>query len=206
MGIMSRKYSVIVFDLGMVLLNFDYNIALERLENIEKGSGINYLNHYRANYETHRQFERGDIPEEEFLKRTMTVFNGRLDKETFKRIYSEIFTVNENVVSLLPELKMKYRLVLLSNTNSIHREYGWKQYGFLRYFDKLILSHEVRAVKPEEAIYREVEKFTLLPAGEHIFIDDIKEYSEAAKRLGWDGIQFTGYDNLVKELKERNII
>jgi len=201
-----RKYSVIVFDLGMVLLPFDYNIALERLENIEKGFGVNYLNHVKANYETHRQFERGDISEEEFLTRTMAIFRERLDKETFKRIYSEIFTVNENVASLLPKLKKKYRLVLLSNTNSIHKEYGWKNYEFLKCFDKLILSHEVFAVKPEDKIYKAVENFTGDPPETHIFIDDIKEYAEAAIRLGWDGIQFTGYENLVNGLKTRNIL
>ena len=146
----NRKYSIIVFDLGMVLIPFDYNIALEKLEKIDKGMGVNFLNHYKSNYETHRLFERGNINEDEFLKRAMTVFNGKVDKETFKRIYSEIFSVNQNVADLLPELKKKYTLVLLSNTNSIHKEYGWKNYSFLKYFDKLILSHEVNAVKPEE--------------------------------------------------------
>jgi FMN phosphatase YigB (HAD superfamily) len=50
-------------------------------------------------------------------------------------IYSKIFTVNEDVALLLPELKKKYKLILLSNTNEIHREYGWKDYSFLKYFD-----------------------------------------------------------------------
>lgn len=202
---MAGKYSVIVFDLGMVLLPFDYNIALERLENIEKGSGVRYLNYYKSNYETHRLFERGDLSEDEFLKRTMSVFGNKIDKETFKRIYSEIFTVNQNVADILPALKENYKLVLLSNTNSIHREYGWKDYEFLKYFDCLILSHEVRSVKPEEKIYRAVEACTGLPPGEHIFIDDVREYAEAALKLGWDAVQFTGYENLVEELKKREI-
>ena len=202
----NRKYSVIVFDLGMVLIPYDYNIALEQLEKIEKGFGVNYLNHYKANYETHRQFERGDISENEFLKRTMTTFNGKLDKETFKRIYSEIFTINEDVASLLPELKEKYKLIVLSNTNSIHKEYGWKNYEFLKYFDEMVLSFEAGAVKPEEKIYIAVENVSGNPPEEHIFIDDIKEYSEAAKKLGWDGIQFKGYESLLKELKNKGIL
>jgi len=202
----NRKYSIIVFDLGMVLIPFDYNIALEKLEKIDKGMGVNFLNHYKSNYETHRLFERGNINEDEFLKRAMTVFNGKVDKETFKRIYSEIFSVNQNVADLLPELKKKYTLVLLSNTNSIHKEYGWKNYSFLKYFDKLILSHEVNAVKPEEKIFNKVEKFTGKPPSEHIFIDDVKEYAEAAIKLGWDGVQFTCYENLVIELKKREIL
>ena len=201
-----KKYSVIVFDLGMVLIPYNYNIALERLEKIETGFGVNYLNHYRINYETHRQFERGDILEEEFLNKVMVVFNGRLDKGIFKKIYSEIFTVNENVVALLPSLKKKYKLILLSNTNSVHREYGWKNYEFLKYFEKLVLSYEVGAVKPEKNIYKLVENYTNEPPNEHLFIDDVKEYAEAAIKYGWDGIQFTGYEKLVKDLKMRKIL
>jgi putative hydrolase of the HAD superfamily len=201
-----RKYSVIVFDLGMVLISFDYNIALKKLERIEKGFGVNYLNHYKANYETHRQFERGDISEDEFLRKTMVVFNGRLDIGTFKKIYSEIFTINEDVAALLPWLKKKYKLIVLSNTNSIHKEYGWKDYDFLKYFDEMVLSHEAKAVKPEEKIYRAVEKVSRKLPEEHIFIDDIKDYTEAAIKLGWDGIQFTGYEKLVNELRNRQIL
>lgn len=201
-----RKYTVIVFDLGMVLISYNYNIALERLEKIEKGFGVNYLNHYKANYATHRQFERGDISEHEFLAKVMTIFNGKLDKETFKKIYSEIFTVNKDVVALLPELKGKYKLILLSNTNSIHREYGWKNYEFLKHFEKLFLSYEVQAVKPEKNIYKAVESYTNRPTNEHIFIDDVKEYVEAAIKCGWDGIQFTDCEKLFNDLKTRKIL
>lgn len=200
-----RKYEVIIFDLGMVILPFDYNIALERLEKIEKGFGVNYLNHFKSNYETHRQFERGDISEDEFLNRTIHIFNGKIDKGTFYKIYSEIFTLNKNVADLLPELKKKYRLMLLSNTNPIHYRY-WINYGFVKNFEKLFLSHEVRSAKPEEKIYKAVESYTKLPHEGHIFIDDISEYVQAAKNRGWDGIQFKNYDNLVEELKNRNII
>ncbi len=70
----------------------------------------------------------------------------------------------------------------------------------------MFLSHEVGYVKPEPEIYRAVEKVSGLPSEEHIFIDDILEYVEAAKQLGWDGIQFVGYDDLVNNLKARDIL
>ncbi len=201
-----RKYSVIVFDLGNVLIPFDYNISYDRLEDIEKGLGQRFLDQYKENYDFHRSFERGEVSEEEFLTKVSGFINNKVDKETLISIYSKIFTVNEDVVSLFPELKKKYRLVLLSNTNIIHQKYGWVGYKFLVHFDKLILSHEVGAVKPEEKIYRAVENFTKFPSEEHIFIDDIYEYAEAAKKLGWDAIQFKSYDQLVDELKARDII
>ncbi len=202
----NKKYSVIVFDLGNVLIPFNYNLVIERLNNVETGLGNRFLEYYNTNYHIHRAFERGDITEEEFIDKMLASIDYKINGETFCKFYSEIFTVNTDVADLLPKLKKNYSLVLLSNTNSIHREYGWKDNDFLKHFDKLILSHEANAVKPEEKIYRAVEAYTGKPSEEHIFIDDIEDYVVGAKKLGWDGIQFKGYDKLIEELKDRDII
>ena len=202
---MEKIFSIIVFDLGNVLLPFDYNIVVNKLDKIEKNLGQNFLNYYMNNYNIHRAFERGELPEKEFIKIMLSGLNNKIDKETFCNYYSEVFTVNQNVVSLLPELKKKYIMVLLSNTNSIHREYSWKNYDFIKYFDKLILSYEVKALKPEEKIYKAVENYTKKPSNQHLFIDDIQEYAEGAKKIGWDAIHFTSYENLIIEFKERGI-
>ncbi len=106
----------------------------------------------------------------------------------FKKYYADIFSVDEDVISLLPILKNDYKLFLLSNTDSIHQKYGWQKYEFLKYFDKLILSHEVHSVKPEEKIYRAVEEASGSPSEEHFYIDDIQEYVDAAIKLGWDAV------------------
>ena len=124
----------------------------------------------------------------------------------FKKYYADIFSVNEDVISLLPILKNDYKLFLLSNTDSIHQKYGWQKYEFLKYFDKLILSHEVNSVKPEEEIYRAVEEASGLPSEEHFYIDDIQEYVDAAIKLGWDAVQFVEGFKIGRDLKSRNII
>lgn len=203
---MKHNYSVIVFDLGNVLIPFNYDIALEKLDKINPGLGNAFWEFYKNNYDIHRKFERGDLPEEEFLHTMLEAVENRIDKRTFCEYYSHVFRENKEVSALLPLLKKKYTLVLLSNTNSIHREYGWKDYQFLKYFDKLILSHEVNSLKPEEKIYRAVEAFTGKPSSEHIFIDDVEEYVEGAKKCGWDGIHFNNADQLITELKIREII
>ncbi len=198
-------FSVIVFDLGNVLIPFDYDIAIKNFNEIEFGLGEKYYSYFINNYEIHREFERGKISENEFINHFLTLFDHKIDRETFCKIYSNIFLVNEDVASLLPKLKVNYKLVLLSNTNSIHQKYGWHQYEFLKYFDKLILSHQVGSVKPEEKIYKAVEEFTQKPSEEHLFIDDVPEYIEGAKKLGWSGIVFKGYNNLVEEMKSFGI-
>jgi putative hydrolase of the HAD superfamily len=201
-----RKYSVIVFDLGNVLIPFDYNILIEKLNRIESELGNKFIEYYRSNYSIHRDFERGFISEDKFVKKMLEVLDNRIDANTFCNYYADIFKVNEEVASLLPILKNNYKLFLLSNTDSLHQKYGWQKYDFLKHFEKFILSYEVGAVKPEEKIYRAVEEISRYQSEEHIFIDDIKEYVETAKKLGWDGIHFNDYSALVKELRIRELI
>jgi len=201
-----RKYSVIVFDLGNVLIPFDYTPAINKLDQIQPGLGVKFAEFYKSNYSIHREFESGNIPEATFISTMLEVVEHKVEPETFCKIFSDIFSLNEKVISILPILKNKYKLFLLSNTNSIHRKYGWQKYEFLEYFDKLILSHEVGSVKPEEKIYRKVESASGFPSSEHFYIDDIMEYVDSAKKLGWDAVQFVDYKKLVGDLKERNIL
>ena len=201
-----RKYSAIVFDLGQVLLRFDYKYFVGKVNRHKAGIGERFLEHYKNNYEIHRDFEKGLISEKYFISRMLEFLDHTIDEETFSKYWSDIFSFNDDVITLLPVLKKNYKLYLISNTNSIHKKYGYQNYEFLKLFDKLILSHEVKFIKPEKGIYLEVQKVSGFPSEEHIFVDDILEYVDAAKSLGWDGIQFVGYEDLVMNLKQRNIL
>ncbi len=201
-----RKYSAIVFDLGQVLIPFDYQIFINSLNQHKLGLGESFVKTYQENYHIHRNFEKGVISENNFLNLMHEWLEHKITADEFCKYWSNIFSLNENVISLLPILKSNYKLYLLSNTNSLHKKFGYQHYDFLNLFDKLFLSHEVGFVKPEKEIYEAVEKYSGIPSEEMIFIDDIHEYVEGAKNLGWDGIHFTNYINLVKELKIRNIL
>ncbi len=202
---MEQKYSVIVFDLGKVLLPFDYSGVIGKLEHVEAGLGGKFAGFLKNNYGIHRSFERGEYSEDEFTKILLDVLEHKVSTEDFCSFYSEIFSVNEELIGVLPALKRSYRLVLLSNTNAIHRKYGWERYEFIKYFEKLVLSYEVGAVKPDAKIYRAVEEFTRRPPQEHFYIDDILEYIMAAKGLGWDGVQFVGNEKLFEDFDARGI-
>ena len=201
-----RKYSAIVFDLGQVIVPFDYKYFVEKVNRHKTGIGERFLDLYKQNYHIHRDFEKGLLPENQFINIMLGFLDNVIDGETFCKYWSDIFSVNEKMVSLLHKLKPHYSLYLISNTNSIHKKYGFEHYEFLKLFDHLFLSHEAGFIKPEKEIYQAVEKISKLPPEEHIFIDDILEYINAAKSLGWDGIQFLGFDDLVKNLKDRDIL
>jgi putative hydrolase of the HAD superfamily len=201
-----RKYSAVVFDLGQVLLRFDYKFFVEKVNKHKAGIGEKFLELYKKNYNIHRDFEKGKISEKIFINQMLEYLEYCIDGERFCKYWSDIFSFNEEVIALLPRLKKHYNLYLVSNTNSIHKKYGYENYEFLKMFDKLFLSNEVGFIKPESEIYRAVESVSGFPPEEHIFIDDILEYVNAAKSLGWGGIQFVSYDDLLYNLKAREIL
>ncbi len=199
------EIKVIVSDLGNVLIPFDYKPLLEKLDSYKPGLGEKFGKLYMENYDVHRSFEKGKLSEKSFLDIMMKWTENLIPRDSFIEIFSKIFSENKEVTSLLPKLKKNYTLVLLSNTNSIHQKYGWQNYDFLKYFDKLILSHEVGFAKPETGIYKAVEDFTKLKGSAHLFIDDIEEYVDAAKALGWDGIQYKNAELLKEKLTGKGI-
>ena len=199
------KYSVIVFDLGNVLIDYNYSPAIGKLNRIQPGLGDSFSKIYTEDYELHRKFERGEIHTEAFLDIMLERVNHKLTGKQFCKLFSDVFTLNQQVIALLPSLKKNYQLVLLSNTSVMHRKYGWGGYEFLKNFSKLILSYEVGACKPEKKIYQAVEEFTQVPSEKHLYIDDVKEYVNSAKKIGWDGILFKDYEELIKELKARKV-
>ncbi len=200
------KYSIIVFDLGNVLLPFTYTKMIEEFEIVQPGLGEKFKALYHQNYNIHRNFERGELSNNQFLDIMMEWLEHKIDRENFCKLFSHIFTENKELTNLLPILKQKYRLVLLSNTNQIHMEYGWQKFSFLQNFEKMILSHEVKAVKPEEKIFRAVEEFTKEPSANHFFIDDILEYVDGAKNCGWGGAQFVTNQKLLADFKSNGIL
>ena len=201
-----RNIKAIVFDLGNVLIPFNYNRFTNKINGIKPGLGDRFSEFYHGNYHLHRDFEKGILSEQVFIAKMIEALEDKIDPKTFCKYYSDIFSLNEDVVSLLPVLKKGYKLFLLSNTNSIHEKYGWREYDFFHNFEKLILSHEVGTVKPEEKIYRAVERASGFLPGEHFFIDDISDYVNAAKNFGWNAIQFVDYSTLLKDLRERKIL
>ena len=103
--------------------------------------------------------------------------------------------------SFLEKLSKKYRLALLSNTDSIHMTEEEARFPFFRFFPIRIYSFRVGASKPDPVIYREALKACKVRAEEAVYIDDITAYAEAAQRLGMTGIVFRSPQQLQSDLR-----
>lgn len=200
-------YSIkaVVFDLGNVLINFDWSIAEKNLDRIKNNLGEKSRNYFKHHPELIISLEKGELSDTEFLDKCKEELEVTCANEYLAKIFSDIFTPNQELIDILPQLKQKVDLYLLSNTNSIHRDYGWGDYKFLSYFKRLFLSYEIGHVKPEKEIFQFVERELDLNKNEFIYIDDIIECVSLAENIGWNVIHFRNNKMLFADLSSYGI-
>jgi putative hydrolase of the HAD superfamily len=108
--------------------------------------------------------------------------------------------------ALLEDLRSRHRLLALSTTNPIHFAMLKESYPLLRHFEGYVLSHEVKAAKPEAKIYQEAIVRAQCDPEECFFTDDLAVNVEAARTHGMDAVQFFSAEQLERELQARGLL
>src|SRR6185436_6298898 len=85
---------------------------------------------------------------------------------------------------LLAELRPRFRLAALSNSNEVHWERNFKELRVLELFDFAVSSHQVGLCKPDPAIFRVALERARLPADAVMFFDDLPANVAAARSVG----------------------
>lgn len=151
-------------------------------------------------------FERGVLPESELWKEIARALNSKIPQgdHLWRDAFYEAYELNEPVLNLVKQLqKSGYKTALLSNTEVPTS----KIYPSLKYntFDAVVFSCEVNMAKPQAEIYLHTLERLNSKAEQSIFIDDKIENVSAANHLGMHGILFTGFETLVRHLKNLSV-
>lgn len=194
----------IYFDLGNVILNFDHEKGCQQ---VAKLAGISSSNVRTAIFDDGLDllYETGQINCDDFHLRFCESAQCRIDKADFLNAASDIFTSNNAIFPLLKQLESaKTRIGLLSNTCRAHWEFICSKYPTLPgRFDPVILSFEVRSMKPARKIYETAITMAGLPADRCFFIDDRIENVEGAVACGMDAVQYRTVPELISEMSVR---
>lgn len=178
--------NTLIFDFGDVFINLD-KPAIERSLN---KLGISTINGEMI--ETAKVYEKGLISTNEFISSFTKKFPTISNKQFTKAWNSIILDFPEYRLTFIENLASlkKYKLILLSNTNALHIDKVIENMSLERYcrfkkcFDKFYLSHEIKLRKPDHSIYEFVLNENNLMAKNCFFIDDTKENTDTAKKLG----------------------
>ena len=193
----------IIFDIGNVLAHFrgtnllqDLGLSGEALETVADAtirSGAMW-----------NEFDRSVIPDEEVIAGCVAKAP-QYEKEihmlfdNIRYIAKEYPHAQEWIKSLKAE---GYRVYLLSNYGRTAFEATSKELGFISLVDGMVISYEVKYVKPEPEIYQALfDKYNLKP-DECVFLDDREENIRAAESFGMHGIVVQSKEQAEEELRK----
>lgn len=208
-----KKFKTLIFDLGNVIIDIDYQTTVAEFQKIAV-TDFNEILSYTSQIGLFDQFEKGKFSAEQFRDEVRRFLLPTVTDEQINNAWNAILiNYPEAKFKMLKELKQQYRTYALSNINEIHADSINKAVmnkfnagGMGDYFHGLYYSNEMGFRKPEKEIYELIiTKENLIPA-ETFFVDDKIENIEAAKTFGLQAYQLTERDELFELLKDFAII
>lgn len=206
------KDRVVVFDVGGVLINLDFEGMFERMalksdlpaEVIRSHFWPERSVHGESNETLLAKATAGRIESEDLIETVHSVikFKGSLGELT--SLYHSLFLSRiEGTLQIFNELRETSRIGILSNTNAWSWPGAARQLPELQNADKIFLSYKLNMVKPDPKLFNHVADSFEIPIEQLIFIDDSDEIVERARMAGVDALQFTSPEQLQIDLYSR---
>jgi HAD superfamily hydrolase (TIGR01509 family) len=176
---------VVVFDLGKVLVDFDYSVAARKVA-ARSSQKIERLDHFLSGSPLLNQFESGMLTAGQFFSEVQkaTGFQGGADE--FAGYFADIFAPMPDMIQVHAGLREKnVPTYIFSNTNEIAVSHIRRKFPFFSGFDGYVLSYEIGAMKPQPKIYEALESLSRRRGGDIFYIDDRAENVEAGAARGW---------------------
>ena len=179
---------IVVFDLGKVLVDFDYTIAARKIVarshlTLPEIKTLIEQSRFIVDYET------GRVTRREFYDRVReaTGFGGTLAE--FGEFFADIFTEMPAMTALHAELRRRgVPTYIFSNTNDLAVEHVRRNFPFFANFDGYIFSYEVGSMKPDSKIYEALEKLSRRTGDDIVYLDDRAENVAGGAGRGWRAI------------------
>ena len=178
----------IIFDLGKVLVDFDYSIAARKIA-ARSAKAPEDLHAFLGTSPLLVDYESGRLTRQTFYEAIRDAIHFRGDLAEFGNYFAEIFSEMPGTIALHAELRRRgFKTFIFSNTNDLAIEHVRRDFPFFNNFDGYIFSYEVGAMKPQPAIYSAMEKMCGRSGADLIYLDDRAENIAAGAARGWRAI------------------
>ena len=200
-------YRALVFDLGKVVFDLSFDRVFRSWATASNASYDALKSTFQFD-ELFDQFERDEITPAAFRAIVCTRLGVTLTNPQFDRGWSALYLdVYPGVEALLARLRQRYRLVALTNTNSLHsRVWPAKYATALRPFERVFCSHELGARKPEARAYRPVLDYLHVEPHQVVFLDDNPDNVRGAENLGLQGVVVTSCAQMSAALRTLGVL
>ena len=203
-----KDTETIIFDLGEVIIDLDSKKVIDQFQKHSDKSAEEIIRLISKSQDL-INYEVGKMTDVEFCQVVNELLSIELSQASFEAIWNSFLgTIHLDKLRLMLDLKEKYNVLILSNTNAIH------QRAFDRHIGGLIpsktmadmvhtayYSHELGLRKPDPHIYQKVIDLQNLNPAKTLFFDDRLENITAAQARGIQAIQVTYSDQILDQLR-----
>lgn len=183
--------TTLIFDFGGVLINLDLPLCINKLKDIGATGVEKYLSNFGQS-DFFLQWEKGEIGLGEFRENIRAISSGQpSDDEIDAAWMAFLQDIPAEKIELLKQLRSRYRILMLSNTNPLHIEQSartaFEAHGTTmnELFDKCYLSYEIGLTKPGRDIFEYLLNDAGVEPGECLFLDDGQKNIDTARAMGF---------------------
>lgn len=189
----------VIFDLGNVLVDVDFNRALtalsRHLEREGPGLSSDDAQHLIA------LLECNELDARQFYERVCACGNYTVAFDRFCEIYCDMFEPVDTMIAAHAAIRRRgLPTYLFSNTSLLHFEHIRSRHRFMADFDDAVLSFRIGCMKPHPRSYEAVEGLTGARGEALVYIDDRVENVEGARRRGWHAVHHTVPSETIAQL------
>ena len=194
--------SNIVFDLGRVLIDFQYDELLQLLH--DHGATYSSTAELLERVELFA-YECGHVTDAKFLENLNNLLQRPVHDEMLRNKWLHVFTAIPPMITLAQSLATRYGVYILSNASSMHWNYLKEVFDIESIGRGQLASFQAGVRKPSPEIYRAAEfQFGLVPSTT-VFIDDLAENAEGARQCGWHAIHHVDVETTCRQLADHGI-
>ena len=196
----------VIFDLGKVLLDFDFNLAAKRLQprcRVTSEELRRFIDQSTLLF----RFETGQIDARQFFLEVQSLSGYEGSFKEFSQIFANIFSPIEPMIELQSQLTARgIPTFVFSNTNDLAISHVRADYPFYSNFQGYVLSYEHGVMKPDPRLYEQVEAMTGLSVPDLFYIDDRAENIETALQRGWRAVVHHDPAATIHEIRQTGLL
>ena len=200
-----NNINTIIFDFGGVLI--DWNPRYMYRNEFEESSAMEHFLEQICTDDWNLQQDKGRsltegtrILQEKFPEHAVKI---QLFYDQWEKMINGDIPQN---VTVLRNLKEKYKLYGLTNWSAETFPIVFKRFAFFTLFDGIVISGEEKLIKPDKKIFELMLDRYRLEAKNSLFIDDNMKNIQAAKEMGFVTIHVTEKTDLKRELQAMGLI
>ena len=196
------KIDTLIFDLGKVLVRYDFRKLLADLKYDEETAQAVADAMFLSPQWT--EGDRGVKTEEEILQ--SFIDNNPAYEQEIRQTFEEmgrtisLYSYTKDWMKYLK--KRGYKLYILSNFSKPLYDRCQKELKFLELMDGGYMSWQIHCLKPEQEIFQKLLSDFQIDPSKAVFLDDMIDNVAEARAQGLNAIHFTGRKQALKQLLE----